>query len=198
MKNKKIIAVDFDGTLCENKYPEIGEPRKDVIERLIKEQRAGARVILWTCRSGEELLLAIYWALDKGIAFDAVNANLNETIKHFGNDTRKIYADEYWDDKAVLPYEWQNTVAVEEQPDRIKEFEAEREKAKKLIKKLLLSITAHRDLLNYRIGSLMQSTQTARARGMAQAVEELESLIKFIENFAAQNYGLTASECNNF
>ena len=104
----KIIAVDFDGTLCENKYPEIGAPRTDVIKRLIKEQQAGALTILWTCRRGEELLAAIYWALDKGLAFDAVNENLSSTIKHFGGDTRKVCADEYWDDKAVLPFEKEN------------------------------------------------------------------------------------------
>ena len=69
MKNK-IIAVDFDGTLCENKYPDIGAPRRDVIERLLQEQRAGAHTILWTCRRGEELLAAIYWALDQGLAFE--------------------------------------------------------------------------------------------------------------------------------
>lgn len=27
--NSKIIAVDFDGTLCENKWPEIGEANED-------------------------------------------------------------------------------------------------------------------------------------------------------------------------
>ncbi len=28
---EKVIAVDFDGTLCENKFPEIGEPKKDIL-----------------------------------------------------------------------------------------------------------------------------------------------------------------------
>lgn len=104
MRNK-IIAVDFDGTLCENKYPEIGAPRLDVIEKLLKEQRAGAQTILWTCRSGEDLVAAIYWCLDHGITFEAINENLKSSIEHFGGDSRKIYADEYWDDKAVLPFE---------------------------------------------------------------------------------------------
>lgn len=97
----KIIAVDFDGTLCEDKFPDIGPPRLDVIEKLLEEQRAGARVILWTCRRGVDLLAAIYWSLDHCIAYDAVNENLPETIAEFGGDTRKIYADEYWDDKAT-------------------------------------------------------------------------------------------------
>lgn len=46
----KIIAVDFDGTLCENKWPEIGEPKCAMISKLKKEQLAGAKLILWTCR----------------------------------------------------------------------------------------------------------------------------------------------------
>ena len=32
MENKpKIIAVDFDGTLCEDRWPEIGPMKKDVL-----------------------------------------------------------------------------------------------------------------------------------------------------------------------
>lgn len=104
MKNK-IIAVDFDGTLCENKYPAFGAPRKDVINRLLKEQQAGARVILWTCRRGEDLAAAIYWCLEQGLVFDAINENLKDTVEYFGSDSRKVCADEYWDDKAVLPFE---------------------------------------------------------------------------------------------
>ena len=108
MKNK-IIAVDFDGTLCENKYPEIGEPRLEVIERLLQEQRKGAHTILWTCRRGEELAAAIYWCVERGLVFDAINDNLKYIVDEYGGDTRKIYADEYWDDKAVLPFEKKET-----------------------------------------------------------------------------------------
>ena len=102
MKNK-IIAVDFDGTLCESKYPEIGAPRTDVIERLLQEQREGALVILWTCRRGEDLAAAVYWCAERGIVFEAINENLISIVKKFGGDPRKIYADEYWDDRAVIP-----------------------------------------------------------------------------------------------
>lgn len=35
--NSKIIAVDFDGTLCENKWPEIGEANEDMIYYLRKK-----------------------------------------------------------------------------------------------------------------------------------------------------------------
>ena len=103
MKNKKIIAVDFDGTLCENKYPAIGAPILSTIEQLKWEQREGAALILWTCRSGEELAAAVEWSKAHGLTFDAVNENLAENVEQYGGDTRKICATEYWDDRAVLP-----------------------------------------------------------------------------------------------
>ena len=96
----KIIAVDFDGTLCENKYPRIGKPRKRVIKRLLKEQTKGAKIILWTCRTGQPLQDAFYWCMNHGIVFDAVNDSLEESKLMWGTDPRKICADEYWDDKA--------------------------------------------------------------------------------------------------
>ena len=118
MKNK-IIAVDFDGTLCENKYPEIGEARFDVIGKLKEEIKQGARVILWTCRRGEDLMRAVYWCAHFGLYFDAVNENLKSTVEHFGGDTRKICADEYWDDRAVLPFA-KAAAEVEEENQRLK------------------------------------------------------------------------------
>lgn len=96
-----IIAVDFDGCLCENAWPEIGEARSDIIHALLERQKQGAKIILWTCRVGEHLAAAVQWCADHGITFDAVNDNLPSNIAAFGNDCRKIYADEYWDDKAV-------------------------------------------------------------------------------------------------
>lgn len=97
----KIIAVDFDGTLVENAWPEIGRPRWDVIDRLKEEQKEGAKTILWTCRTGKQLAEAIFWCLRHGIVFDAVNRNLPERVEQFGGDPRKISATEYWDDRAI-------------------------------------------------------------------------------------------------
>lgn len=99
---RKIIAVDFDGTLCEDAYPQIGAPKENVIGALLREQKAGARIILWSCRSGARLEEAVSWCKDHGILFDAVNNNLPEILILYGNvDNRKVYANEYWDDKAV-------------------------------------------------------------------------------------------------
>lgn len=50
---KKIIAVDFDGTLCNSNYPLCGEPTIPVIDELLKEKENGAIMILYTMREGK-------------------------------------------------------------------------------------------------------------------------------------------------
>lgn len=96
-----IIAVDFDGTLCENMYPEIGEPNNALLDELKLRKNNGAKIILWTCRVGDQLEQAIDWCRDHGLTFDAVNQNLPEIIEGFGGDCRKIFAHEYIDDRNV-------------------------------------------------------------------------------------------------
>ncbi len=97
-----IYAVDFDGTLCESVWPGIGSPNTALIKHLIKRRREGNKVILWTCRCGSCLEEAVSWCRGFGLEFDAVNENLPEMIEHFGNDSRKIFADVYIDDKAII------------------------------------------------------------------------------------------------
>lgn len=101
MRNK-IIAVDFDGTLCENKWPEIGSPNEEVIEYLKNRQKSGDKLILWTCRMGKRLDEAVKWCEEHGLIFDAINDNLPETLAWIGSVTRKIFAHEYIDDRNVL------------------------------------------------------------------------------------------------
>lgn len=90
-KKPKIIAVDFDGTLCTNKYPEIGEPNLEIIKYLKQQKEQGAKIILWTCRSGDLLKNALNWCQNHKIALDCVNENLPEVTESFGSDTRKIF-----------------------------------------------------------------------------------------------------------
>lgn len=108
MRNK-IIAVDFDGTLCTNSYPYIGDANFLLIDYLKRQKRCGAKLILWTCRAGKILNEAVAWCNGMGLTFDAVNENLPEIIEAFGSDTRKIFANEYIDDlasnKFSLPFE---------------------------------------------------------------------------------------------
>lgn len=101
----KIIAVDFDGTLCTDCYPDIGSPNHKLIGYLQVEQCTGAKLILWTCRAGELLDAAVTWCKNEGLTFDAVNENLPEIIEAFGSDTRKIFANEYIDDLASTRFE---------------------------------------------------------------------------------------------
>ncbi|MBR3741106.1 MAG: hypothetical protein IKQ80_07535 [Clostridia bacterium] len=98
----KVIAVDFDGCLCEAKWPEIGPARQQVINELVKQQAEGAKLILWTCREGQQLQAAVMWCLNHGLTFDAINDNLEENKARYGNNSRKVWATEYWDDKNVL------------------------------------------------------------------------------------------------
>lgn len=98
-----IIAVDFDGTLCRDKYPLIGEANDGLIRYLKHQKKNGARLILWTCRNGERLSQAVEWCRGHQLEFDTVNENLPEILERYGGDSRKIFADIYIDDKSVAP-----------------------------------------------------------------------------------------------
>lgn len=99
----QIIAVDFDGTLCQDEYPGIGVGNLALIRQLKGAQRAGDKVILNTCRMGDRLTEAVKWCRNHGLIFDAVNENLPERIAKYGGDCRKISADLYIDDKGIHP-----------------------------------------------------------------------------------------------
>lgn len=97
-----IVAVDFDGTLVEDKFPEIGAPYPQMFQLLQRVRDKGHKLILWTCRTDTQLEEAVRFCKDNfNWEFDSVNENLPETIALFGGSARKVYANEYWDDKAV-------------------------------------------------------------------------------------------------
>lgn len=100
-KPRRVLAVDFDGCLCQNRWPSIGLPNQGVIDAVKVRMHEGWKVILWTCREGELLDEAVAWCKEQGLGFDAVNENLPERVQMYGADPRKIGADEYWDDLAV-------------------------------------------------------------------------------------------------
>lgn len=108
-----IYAVDFDGTLCKDIFPDIGEPNETLIEYLIKCKKNGDKIILWTNRVGEHLERAIKWCTERGLVFDAVNDNIPEVMEKYKDilkgqpASRKITADVFIDDAACnsgLPF----------------------------------------------------------------------------------------------
>lgn len=111
----KFVAVDFDGTLCTEAFPEIGEPKPLVIEFVKQHAERGSKIILHTCReNGTRPLLdeAVAFCKAQEIPLFAVNENPgNHYPERFGllhSDGRKVYADLYIDDKAM------NTSEIEE------------------------------------------------------------------------------------
>ena len=98
----KVIAIDFDGCISENKWPGCGRPNLAVIEEAKREKRMGTKLILWSCRSGKDLDDAVEYCRSFGLEFDAVNDNVDERKDAYMNNCRKVWADEYWDDHAVL------------------------------------------------------------------------------------------------
>lgn len=96
-----VIAVDFDKTLSNAKWPEVGGPNTNMFRYLKELKAAGERIILNSCRTGEALEKAVQFCKDQGLEFDCVNENLPELIEAYGEDSRKISADYYIDDRAV-------------------------------------------------------------------------------------------------
>ena len=102
-----IIAVDFDGTLVENKYPETGALLPAAKDAMVQLKRDGHYIIIWSCRTGELLLNATNFLLENGVPFDRVNDHQPDNGARYGDTGKKIYADVYIDDRHVggLP-EW--------------------------------------------------------------------------------------------
>lgn len=95
-----VIAVDFDGTIVEHKYPEIGEEipfATDTLKMLIKDKH---QLILWSVREGKLLDDALKWCKDRGVEFYAVNKDFpEEDVDKNQQFSRKIKADIFIDDR---------------------------------------------------------------------------------------------------
>lgn len=93
------IAVDFDGTIVEHRYPAIGEERPMAIMTLQKLQEEGNQLILWSVREGQLLQDAVDWCRERGIEFYAVNANYPGEKPTDEEYARKITVDMVIDDR---------------------------------------------------------------------------------------------------
>ena len=95
------IAVDFDGTIVEHRYPSIGREKPFAIETLLELSSEGHKLILWTARDGELLEDAIRFCKDRGLEFYAVNSNYPKgaLFADRSDKSNKVIADIYIDDK---------------------------------------------------------------------------------------------------
>ncbi|MCK5536299.1 MAG: hypothetical protein KAI79_05690 [Bacteroidales bacterium] len=92
------IAVDFDGTIVEHRYPKIGKTNLFAFQTLIELTKRGHKLILWTYRSGQYLDEAVEFCKKNGVEFYAINASYPDEI--FDKSiSRKIDADIYIDDR---------------------------------------------------------------------------------------------------
>lgn len=102
------IAVDFDGTIVDHRYPAIGKERPFAIETLRMLQKEGHQLILWSVREGELLDEAVQWCHEHGLDFYAVNRDYPEELPENNNNfSRKLKVDLFIDDRNIggLP-EW--------------------------------------------------------------------------------------------
>jgi C1A family cysteine protease len=95
------IAVDFDGTIVEHRYPEIGKEIMFAFQTLRALQEQGHQLILWTYRSGRELEDAVEYCRRNGLEFYAVNASYPEEEFDEDYDSRKIDVDLFIDDRNI-------------------------------------------------------------------------------------------------
>lgn len=92
-----IVGVDFDGTIVEHRYPEIGKPVFGAIKALKRLNKAGVRIILWTMRSGLELEEAEAYMATAKIPLYGVNCNPDQST---WTESPKVYCNLYIDDAA--------------------------------------------------------------------------------------------------
>jgi hydroxymethylpyrimidine pyrophosphatase-like HAD family hydrolase len=124
------IAVDFDGTIVENKFPGIGKPLLFAFETLIELQKKGHDLVLWTYRSGKKLDEAVAFCRDHGLEFYAVNKNFPEE-RDEEPISRKIAADIYIDDRNLGGFPGWSEVWKMLNPDVYDEHDSPLKKNKK-------------------------------------------------------------------
>jgi hydroxymethylpyrimidine pyrophosphatase-like HAD family hydrolase len=99
-ENSKVIAVDFDGTIVEHRYPAIGKEMLFAFATMKALQQKGHKLILWTIRTGDLLQDAVNYCKENGVEFYAVNKNYPEEELD-AKTSRKLNADIFIDDRVV-------------------------------------------------------------------------------------------------
>lgn len=98
-----IVAIDFDGTIARENWPHIGDPIPGAFDAIAELSDARHCLILNTCREDKKLAEAKNWLHKNNVLrhFSEFNENDATLSRFFANDSRKIGADVYIDDKGI-------------------------------------------------------------------------------------------------
>ena len=121
-----IIAIDFDGTIVEDCFPNIGKEKRFAFMTLKALQKEGHQLILWTYRAGKALDEAVEFCRKNGVEFYAVNRSYPEEELDKTHMSRKVHADIFIDDRNIGGFmEWgkvwqiiNNEPFLEEEPPK--------------------------------------------------------------------------------
>jgi len=107
------IAVDFDGTIVDHRFPKIGNPKPFAFDALKALNAEGHQLILWSNREGQHLQEAIDFCKKNGLEFYSVNSDYPDASWSGSGVSRKLMADVYIDDKNLggLP-DWSKIYAM--------------------------------------------------------------------------------------
>lgn len=103
-----VIAIDFDGTIVDNAYPNIGALKPNVVAVIRRLHDESHKIVINTCRTGEHAKDAFNFLIEHKIPFDALNENIPELVSIYPLESRKISADLYIDDRNLggIPENW--------------------------------------------------------------------------------------------
>lgn len=92
------IAVDFDGTCVDHRYPQIGPDVPNCVSVLKKLVESNHQIILYTMRSGEALEDAVQWFVNREIPLSGINC---DPAQSEWTQSPKCFANHYIDDAAI-------------------------------------------------------------------------------------------------
>lgn len=103
-----VLAIDFDGTICDESFPEIGNLKPNADKYINRLHDEGFHIVINTCRSGRYEGMAHQFLKELGVRYHFMNCNMPYMIDEYGQDCRKISADIYIDNKSLfgLPKTW--------------------------------------------------------------------------------------------
>ena len=103
------ISIDYDDTIVFAGFPGPGVIKPGAVDIINRLHEDGHQIMIWTCRMGDAFDIAIAYLKEQGVKFHIANENHPDIIARFGEDTRKMLADIYIDDKQLggIPDDWE-------------------------------------------------------------------------------------------